>query len=177
MPSLSVVPDPAEDPDAIALASAAPHVDAATGAGFPLVWFPSLDSSVGAAVRAHVLTALNSWAVPTDTIADAMVLVTELVTNVRDHTESESVGLRVRLTADRIVVAVVEQAASVAPVDVGLERGTGKPPHDRGRGLQILDSLASEWGFVRSGGVTTTWFALPADSPVLPGREPDIRRF
>lgn len=178
MPTLRVVPEPAEEPDAVALAGSAPHLDHSTGEATPLQWFPCVDPAVGAAVRAHVLMALNAWAVDTDVIADAMVLVSELVTNVRDHTASESLGVRVRVTRDRIVVAVVEQAASVAPPEFRLDHASfDVPQRDRGRGLRILDSLATEWGFVRSDGATTTWFAMPAESPVLPGNEPEIRRF
>ena len=130
-----------------------------------------------------MLTALNAWAVDTDTIADAMVLVSELVTNVRDHTSSDVLGVRVKVTADRIVVAVVEQSRTETPHDGRLDPGPREvdvpalPMRHRGRGLRILDSMASEWGFVRTDGVSTAWFALPASPPVVPGREPEIRRF
>lgn len=189
MPTLRVVPDLPEEPEAVALAAATPEPEFLTstevlppqGVAIPIRWFSCDDLGVGAAVRAHVLTSLNAWAVESDTMADAMVMVSELVTNVRDHTASDALGVRVRITADRLVVAVLECDASNAPVGGRLRAGDedvpGGPLHDRGRGLRILDSMAAEWGFVRRGGVTTTWFALPATSPVLPGREPDIRRF
>ena len=187
MPTLRVVPDLPEEPEAVAITAAAPDVETSAealpdpGVALPVRWFATDDLGVGAAVRAHVLTSLNAWAVDSDTMADAMVMVSELVTNVRDHTASEALGIRVRITADRLVVAVLERSASQAPPGgrllAGDENVPGSPLHDRGRGLRILDSMAAEWGFVRRAGVTTTWFALPATSPVAPGREPDIRRF
>ncbi len=179
MPTLRLVPDPPGDPDEIAHDAVPPPPTAEERDGLPVRWFDCADPVVGAAVRAHVLAALNTWAVDSDTMADAMVLVSELVTNVRDHTASDALGVRVRVTADRISVAVIERAASSAPVDGRLQLAAPEesPLQDRGRGLQILDSMASEWGFVRRAGVTTTWFALPAAPPATPARPPEIRRF
>ncbi|MHA3703589.1 ATP-binding protein [Jatrophihabitans sp. YIM 134969] len=171
------MPGPTDEPDDVAVIATTEDSTAA------LVWFRCDEPGVASEVRAHVLTALNAWAVDTDTIADAMVLVSELVTNVRHHTSSTSVGVRVRVTADRIAVAVVEQAPEVAPAGGRLPVGalddpdTLEPRAVRGRGLRILDAVASEWGFVRRAGVTTTWFALPATPPASPDREPEIRRF
>ena len=183
MPSLRLVSDPDDEPLMTALAVAGQDRGTVLSDGLPIHWFDCTDAGVGAAVRAHLLTVLNDWVVDTDTMADAMVLVSELVTNVRDHTRSESLGLRVRVTSDRIVVAVVEHDPG-PPSDHGRlgpraadGPAPGAPASGRGRGLPLLDSMASHWGFVRSAGTTTSWFALPAVPPIAAPHEPEFRRF
>lgn len=180
---LDVVPGPPVGdgwPEDRALSAVVPGAAPDVVDALPTRWFDCTVPAVGAEVRAHVMLALNAWAVDTDTIADAMVMLSELVGNVRDHTPSAEVGVRVQVTPDRVVVAVVEDRPSAAPADrrvaPGAPRGATPDPVDvdtRGRGLQIVDAMAGEWGFVRTGGVATAWFALPLVAALgLPGLHP-----
>ena len=80
-----------------ATATADIDLAAARPADDPVVWFAA-DPHASAAARAHVADVLTGWTVDADTIADAVLLVSELVTNVHQHTASEAVGVELTAT-------------------------------------------------------------------------------
>ncbi len=84
----------------------------------------------------------------------AELLTSELVTNALLHTRS-SVWLRVRIAEERLAVEVADlnRAANVAPVPRELQ-------DEHGRGLVIVEALASRWGVQRSAVTKTVWFEL-----------------
>jgi anti-sigma regulatory factor (Ser/Thr protein kinase) len=114
---------------------------------------PPLAASVPTA-RHVVVELLRSWQVPHD-LDDAALLVTELVSNVIDHVGGEAT-LTVELTSseDWLRIAVVDGSA-IRPVVQELS-------HDRprGRGLRMLQIIASRWGSDAHGDGKRVWFEL-----------------
>lgn len=81
-----------------------------------------------------------------DVLDTAQLLVSEVVTNALRHTEG---GIRMRavLTAEQLQVEIGDAAVNQPEV------GRPGPADEGGRGLQILDALATEWGI----GVRPSW--------------------
>jgi anti-sigma regulatory factor (Ser/Thr protein kinase) len=89
-----------------------------------------------------------------ESFEDIRFLTNELVTNSIVHNNGDEIRVRVHVT-DAVARVVVEDAG-----------GTGIPtpqdPHlmdTRGRGLLIIERLASRWGLTINGG-TAVWFEL-----------------
>ena len=91
------------------------------------------------------------------TLDDALVMVSELVTNAIQHGMPE-VALELWLRTDRITVAVLDRG------DVPPSLICAAPPgdHPHGRGLLIVNALAARWGVRRTEGEAgkTVWFDL-----------------
>ncbi|MEU4353130.1 ATP-binding protein [Streptomyces virginiae] len=119
-------------------------------------------SSVGLARRA--LTAqLSSWGLHevTDT---SRLLVSELITNSLRHAHGPvRVNLRVR---GALLRCEVEDASPAGPVP-----GTPGPDAESGRGMELVDALAQDWGSDRTRTGKTTWFELVIPDP-NPDRDP-----
>ena len=114
---------------------------------------PPVRSSVPTA--RHVLQELlRAWAAPQDH-DDAALLVTELVSNVIDH-----VGGAATLT--------VEASSSGDWLRIGVVDGSAVPPvvqeldsaRPRGRGLRMLQLIASRWGHDDLDDGKRVWFEL-----------------
>jgi anti-sigma regulatory factor (Ser/Thr protein kinase) len=92
-------------------------------------------------------------------VADAVVLLTsEVVSNAVNHAGSDRPGteLTVVLRCDPGVVRVeVADGSSVPPV-----RPASVPGGRNGRGLLLLDALATSWGSTPSPGGKTVWFEI-----------------
>lgn len=120
--------------------------------------------------RGLVRAALREWAelgLPgteklTDRLADdAMVVVSELVTNAVVHAGTD-VELVCRLEdTDSIVVEVADHHPSRAPRDNSAEPAYETP--EFGRGLRLVSTLAEAWGVTYRTGVKTVWARLPAE--------------
>ncbi|WP_460605781.1 GAF domain-containing protein [Jatrophihabitans fulvus] len=134
------------------------------------VWFPVDDHAAGSA-RQHVATVLASWGIDDVCAGDAELLVSELVTNVVRYTGSRTVGVNVRATERMVIVGVRETAVTATPGPRTTMLADFAPPPGpgddavHGRGLRILDALATEWGITRTNRYTGTWFALTPDTP------------
>src|SRR5437764_15097666 len=115
------------------------------------------DPSSAAEARRFVRSALAEWgASRLDDVAT--LLVTELVTNAVLHTRSGP-EVTARLAGDRLRVEVADDNPT-PPV-----RQRYGPRAGTGRGLILVNELASAWGTepVRSGKIV--WFELEARSP------------
>jgi serine phosphatase RsbU (regulator of sigma subunit)/anti-sigma regulatory factor (Ser/Thr protein kinase) len=120
--------------------------------------------------RGLVRAALLQWAelgLPgteklTDRLADdAMVVVSELVTNAVVHAGTD-VELVCRLEdTDSIVVEVADHHPSRAPRDNSVEPAYETP--EFGRGLRLVSTLAEAWGVTYRTGTKTVWARLPAE--------------
>jgi anti-sigma regulatory factor (Ser/Thr protein kinase) len=91
--------------------------------------------------------------------ADALSLLTsEVVTNGVLHART-SLLLGATVGRDRLLVTVADHSA-------GSPR---QPPPDNdrpsGRGLMLVDALASQWGVLENDGGKTVWFTLPRVGP------------
>jgi GAF domain-containing protein/anti-sigma regulatory factor (Ser/Thr protein kinase) len=106
--------------------------------------------------RAQVRAQLARW----DRAADEAVLllvVTELVTNAVRHA-TPPIGLRLQLLDDQ-VVCEVSDADGRQPRQL-----SSRPDDDTGRGLQLVDALASGWGSRPTTGGKVVWSAVAARS-------------
>lgn len=94
---------------------------------------------------------------------DVALLVSELVTNVVRHTDSGGI----------IDLVEQERGMHVAVTDGSRDEpivGRGDPVDPSGRGLKLVEHLASEWGVVVRREGKTVWFELVATrcAPPLP---------
>jgi anti-sigma regulatory factor (Ser/Thr protein kinase) len=100
---------------------------------------PSIPPSIPVA-RRMVLELLRAWDAPHDR-EDAALLVTELVANVVDHVGGDAnLTLELTLSDAWLRIAVVD-GSSIRPVVQELSH-----ERPRGRGLQMVESIADRWG-------------------------------
>ncbi len=123
---------------------------------------PAATASVGAA-RAYTAELLDAWDVADEVSEDAVLAVSELVTNAVAHTASEQVVCRLRSGEGRLYVEVEDEARGFAfPV-----RQTPAPTDRRGRGLLLVDALSLAWGVMDApqGCGRIVWAELPSPTP------------
>jgi anti-sigma regulatory factor (Ser/Thr protein kinase) len=115
--------------------------------------FPAAPESAGEA-RRLVEAALRRRAWSPEDIQIALLLTSEVVTNAVVHART-GLSLRLRLAPDMVRVEVDDEGMGAAVLTVaGVD-------DLRGRGLQIVDSLADRWGDEhRSNGRHRVWFEL-----------------
>lgn len=109
--------------------------------------------------RHHVEALLRAWQRPAETVDTAMLLVTELVTNAVEHTDASDVICSVSLSAEVVTVSVT---------DTGSMSGAGSVPvsarpddlAESGRGLFLVDALATDWGTRVTAGSREVWASL-----------------
>jgi anti-sigma regulatory factor (Ser/Thr protein kinase) len=113
----------------------------------------TMGPAAAAEARGHVRAAICAWEAPAD--ADVAVLLTsELVTNAIRHTPGLGVMLSIQCTHDQLRVEVDDWSPSPPVL-------TDAPPDaDAGRGLALVASLASDWGFYRIPTGKTVYFTL-----------------
>lgn len=118
------------------------------------------DSSASPLARRALAGWLGAWQVHEDVAETAALCLSELVTNAVIHS-----GTKPRVTAqlddDRLLVAVQDRG----------NRGTARRTEDHeptdisGRGLMLVDALATAWSAEHSADGTTVWFELDTGMP------------
>ncbi|MFF7680646.1 ATP-binding protein [Actinacidiphila glaucinigra] len=109
-------------------------------------------------LRREVRRALDRSAVPEHAAEEAVLVVSELVTNAVTHGTSPA---ELRLVLGRESHGLRVEVTDAGPALCGDREGV--PPDEHGRGLPIVAALASDRGVsVRPGG-TTCWADLPLD--------------
>ena len=106
-------------------------------------------------LRRRVRALLTGWGVHADTVDDALLVLEELVANVLDHARTPF-QLVVRLIGNVVHVAVSDgstRRARLQPFD---------PNAVRGRGLQLVSTLAARWGCEHRADGKTVWAELAA---------------
>lgn len=107
-----------------------------------------LDSAVPC-FRLHAVAVLMEWGLPRDLVADAQMLVSELMTNACDASivlpERPPVALRLIATETSLVIEAWDQS----PLD--LEPREAGPDDECGRGLTVVAALSARWGCDRTG--------------------------
>ena len=101
-----------------------------------------------------VAVVLLSFGDSVSVISPADLLTTELASNAVDHSITPFEVTVV--IGDEVRVEVVDGSVTV-PV-----RSAATPDAERGRGLLVVDALASEWAVEPSAGGKTVWFTVPA---------------
>jgi anti-sigma regulatory factor (Ser/Thr protein kinase) len=118
------------------------------------------DPRAVAAARAFVLSTLAAWGVDEKSVDEAILCLSELVTNAIMHTD---VGCDLRLVLDRgVLTTTVRDGGSTVVVDPS--RVTVDPLAVHGRGLQIVDALSTRWGSELDAVGMSVWFVLEPDS-------------
>lgn len=113
------------------------------------------DATAARQARQFVASRLRQWGIDEDVVATAELCTSELVTNAVIHSGTSS---SVTVQADREYVLVLVQ-------DRG-GRGAVRRPEEldpesvSGRGLSLVDALASAWAAEHSTDGTTVWFEL-----------------
>ena len=104
---------------------------------------------------------------------DALLLVTELVTNAVVHAGT-TVELHIGVGTGTVRIEVVDHSAGSLPVLLG----DPEAPREGGRGIYLLDVLAQEWGTRHFHGGKSVWFSLAVDERRLsrPRRVPVTTR-
>jgi anti-sigma regulatory factor (Ser/Thr protein kinase) len=106
-------------------------------------------------VARHVVREiLRAWQAPQET-CDVDLLVTEVVANVVDHVGGDSVLALELEYSDRWLRIAVADGSAIRPV-VGELRGD----QPRGRGMQIVEAIADDWGVEDVDGGKRVWFVL-----------------
>lgn len=117
----------------------------------------SLDPDLAAAAAARRFVHDNPDHLHPDVVADAELLVSEVVTNAVRHGAGE-VALRLHFAPPSLVVAVTDAGERMPVVS------TTPPGADRssGRGLFIVDAVADAWGVTPHDPPPgkTVWFAV-----------------
>jgi anti-sigma regulatory factor (Ser/Thr protein kinase) len=103
-----------------------------------------------AQVRAWLRSHLRG--VSPDTVSDAELVVTELVSNAYEHATG-AVGLRLCLLTDRLRLEV-DDACPDRPPDADHVRAPDEPG---GRGLMLITALTTAWGVLAGVGRKTVW--------------------
>lgn len=121
-----------------------------------------LPASVRDARRWTVGT-LTSWGLSATAWTAAQV-VSELATNCTLHARSDFV-LRLSLEGECVRVECADGAPG------GLHTRRYSSTATTGRGLRIVESLATEWGVVPAGDGKTVWAVLPLEDPLPTGED------
>jgi anti-sigma regulatory factor (Ser/Thr protein kinase) len=126
-------------------------------------YFVAADSRAVAHARHFVLRTLSSWGVDEDTVDNAILCLSELVTNAVIHTGA---GCELRVVLDRgVITTTVRDGGSIVIVDPS--NVTVDPLAVHGRGLQLVDAFSTRWGSELDAVGMTVWFVLePANPPV-----------
>jgi anti-sigma regulatory factor (Ser/Thr protein kinase) len=118
---------------------------------------PAQPGSVGQA-RSAVRRALATWGMP-ELSGDAELLASELVANAVEHADGTPISFSLRCQADAgghtAVVCEVSDSSPALP----RARRSG-PDAERGRGLAIVDALATASGVQIGPAGKTAWFRL-----------------
>ncbi|MGW0738041.1 ATP-binding SpoIIE family protein phosphatase [Streptomyces sp. NPDC002851] len=111
-----------------------------------------------ASVRHHLNDLLRRWKAES-LLDDLQLMLSEVVTNALIHAQSD-VDIRLRRHVDGIRVEVQDSSAQppVPGVIVGDEAMNAEA--ESGRGLLIVDALATAWGSSPAGRGKTTWIEL-----------------
>ncbi|MFY1676833.1 SpoIIE family protein phosphatase [Streptomyces sp. WMMC905] len=125
------------------------------------------------AARALLRLALADWAGPRPPgaerfVEDALLVVSELVTNAVVHTGTD-IEVAFRLEEDGALVVEACDRGPCAPPARGASPGLFDAP-EHGRGLGLVAGLADSWGITHRGGAKTVWARLPPPgTPPLAG--------
>ncbi|MFE6804453.1 ATP-binding protein [Streptomyces sp. NPDC057681] len=91
--------------------------------------------------RAQTVDALREWQIDDDIVEALRLIVSELVTNAMVHTASRNIEATVSVTATEAIVTVTDQGLFGTPV-----AREARAEEENGRGLALVDALATRWG-------------------------------
>jgi anti-sigma regulatory factor (Ser/Thr protein kinase) len=110
-----------------------------------------------AAARGEVRSAICAWDVPVDP-SIAVLLTSELVTNAIAHQPGATIWLAITSDAGQLRVDVHDTSCTVpVPIHAPAEAETG-------RGLMLVDTLSTGWGYYRTQAGKAVYFTLAFDA-------------
>ena len=113
----------------------------------------SREPAAAAEARSQVRAIICAWKIPVDPDI-AVLLTSELVSNAIRHERGESVMLVINGACGELRVDVHDTSRALpVAVDAPADAETG-------RGLMLVESLASEWGFYRTPAGKAVYFTL-----------------
>lgn len=115
--------------------------------------FPPETSSTPIA-RRFAADVLGGWGVDAETVEWALLLISELVTNAIRHADGP-IQLRMDLSALHLRVAVFDDSHRSPYLR------HAEPDETGGRGLQLVEHVATEWGVDTGDTGKWVWFTLP----------------
>ncbi|KQU70896.1 ATP-binding protein [Phycicoccus sp. Root101] len=114
------------------------------------------DPRAVAHARHFAHTTLASWDIDEGTVSNAVLCLSELVTNALLHTDA---GCEVRVLLDQgVMTATVRDSGSTVVVDPSSV--TKDPLAAHGRGLQLVDAFSTRWGSQLDAAGMSVWFTL-----------------
>jgi anti-sigma regulatory factor (Ser/Thr protein kinase) len=128
---------------------------------------PPTPASVGVA-RRNARELLSEWDTSHETCDNAVLVISELVTNALTHTASEWIVCRLRAAGVRLHIEVEDQNRGLT-----LPAPRRPEPDDQGgRGLLLVGVLSSDWGVrdTADGSGRIVWAVLPSE-PAPQSRE------
>ena len=120
------------------------------------------DASAAGLARRFVVAVLDEWDVDEEVTGTAELCVSELVTNAVIHSGTTST-VTVRNDGEYVLVMVQDRGGR-GPVRQAPDL---EPEAISGRGLTLVDALASAWSSEHSADGTTVWFELPLAGTLL----------
>ena len=157
---------------------AAPMTGPSAASGEVVVRFPTHPHSIRTA-RQLVTDTLRAWDLER-LVDDARLVVSELATNATLHSGASTFRLSMARSAAGVCIAVADDGPVPAAAIVRRSRAAGatatqlRPTTTTGRGLGIIEELASEWGVSVDGDTKWVWAALSSvgAQPVPPPWRP-----
>ncbi|MEW2032480.1 ATP-binding protein [Streptomyces roseifaciens] len=127
------------------------HADAEDGSGrFTDAYYLCAPASpTTARVAREFVSAVLQATTHTSLVENALVCVSDLVTNVVQHTRVHSLSVEVTVSKERVVISVLDGDAARRP-----RRRTTRAGQEDGRGLRLVRSLSVD------SGVTLVWDEL-----------------
>lgn len=110
--------------------------------------------------RSFTTRTLSEWEVPQFVVDDAVLIVSELVTNAMPTDLNipiceSKIGLYLTSHSDGYLLIEVTDSKQAAP-----KRRRPKPDSESGRGLSIINALSADWGHYFDSRVKTVWAKL-----------------
>ncbi|WP_234341457.1 ATP-binding protein [Streptomyces sp. NRRL S-1813] len=121
---------------------------------------PHIPEAVGF-VRRRAQTVLTGWNLPPATIEDAVLVISELVTNAVSHALPPAV-LQLSRTGAEGPCALRIEVTDAGPAAGARRPADGEQPEEHGRGSGIVMALSVRHGIRAHRGRITRWADLPA---------------
>ncbi len=151
--ALGLVPSGLRGDDVAVLAAATPRAGTGDGLGTQR-WLPPHPMSAPLA-RSWAEGLLRGWSVPNPLVDSSALVVSELVTNAARHSEELiHISIAVPEHGDEVVVEVFDRSHRLPHLSNDGPEGTA------GRGLHVVDSLATGWGIREELAGKTVWARL-----------------